>query len=398
MGEKPSTPDERYQHPTREEIAGLPRWAIVAFAARCARRVLPFFDAAWPRAGESFRSMVFAILDSVEKSAGRASAVEFPANSPYADAGYRFASEHVRGTIFDAANAARAAAIGDRDMLIAMGAAAAADASLAADQYVVHMADLAPSKDYEDTMLRVRADAHAVAPGIHRDFELLCRTARDLGWTDNTPVSSELFDRMSEGSDEGPVRATASTTRVPAAVLESKQREQRTTGAIDTAYGSYHVVIMAILEKFVVSSVFRPKLEQLRTDYDRRWAIDKRQNIFPIVEKAEKAILKACQYAQASLIRDLRRHHEELVTVPGLKCWVDQILSISPRDISLRFADTPADIKELRSIYIGNIQNPQTAAKVIGQANSIDSLTEYTAHDCISDKTLEELISQSAEV
>ena len=27
--------------PTEDEIARLPRWAIVAFAARCARRVLP---------------------------------------------------------------------------------------------------------------------------------------------------------------------------------------------------------------------------------------------------------------------------------------------------------------------------------------------------------------------
>ncbi len=34
--------------PTQEEIANLPRWAIVAFAARCAARVRPLLD----RAGE----------------------------------------------------------------------------------------------------------------------------------------------------------------------------------------------------------------------------------------------------------------------------------------------------------------------------------------------------------
>jgi hypothetical protein len=31
--------------PTEEEIAKLPRWARVAFAARCARRALPLFVA-----------------------------------------------------------------------------------------------------------------------------------------------------------------------------------------------------------------------------------------------------------------------------------------------------------------------------------------------------------------
>src|SRR4051812_9654562 len=34
--------------PTEEEIAKLPRWARVAFAARCARRVLPFAQVGWP--------------------------------------------------------------------------------------------------------------------------------------------------------------------------------------------------------------------------------------------------------------------------------------------------------------------------------------------------------------
>ncbi|MFN0146596.1 MAG: hypothetical protein ACKVT1_08805, partial [Dehalococcoidia bacterium] len=36
--------------PSREELVKLPRWARVAFAARCARRVQPLFLKHWPSA------------------------------------------------------------------------------------------------------------------------------------------------------------------------------------------------------------------------------------------------------------------------------------------------------------------------------------------------------------
>src|SRR4051812_42839932 len=36
--------------PTEQDLAALPLWARVAFAARCARRVLPLYRAAWPDA------------------------------------------------------------------------------------------------------------------------------------------------------------------------------------------------------------------------------------------------------------------------------------------------------------------------------------------------------------
>ncbi|HEX4612920.1 MAG TPA: hypothetical protein VH092_32305 [Urbifossiella sp.] len=36
--------------PTEDDIRRLPRWARVAFAARCARRVAPLFQQFWPKA------------------------------------------------------------------------------------------------------------------------------------------------------------------------------------------------------------------------------------------------------------------------------------------------------------------------------------------------------------
>src|SRR5437868_5117560 len=40
--------------PTEEEIGELPRWAQIAFAARCARRVLPLFVRNWPDAPREY--------------------------------------------------------------------------------------------------------------------------------------------------------------------------------------------------------------------------------------------------------------------------------------------------------------------------------------------------------
>ena len=52
--------------PTKEEIAELPRWTIVALAARCARRVLPLFQ------GEG-RDDVLRAVKGAEQYAGAAS-------------------------------------------------------------------------------------------------------------------------------------------------------------------------------------------------------------------------------------------------------------------------------------------------------------------------------------
>ena len=54
---------------TKEDFEKLPRWAVVAFAARCARRVQPLFKAGWPDApGDSIR----AVEHAVDTAEGRA--------------------------------------------------------------------------------------------------------------------------------------------------------------------------------------------------------------------------------------------------------------------------------------------------------------------------------------
>ena len=58
-----------HQAPTEEALLGLPRWARVAFAARCARRVQPLF-AGWPRASEKNVAGIDGAIATAEKTAG----------------------------------------------------------------------------------------------------------------------------------------------------------------------------------------------------------------------------------------------------------------------------------------------------------------------------------------
>lgn len=57
--------------PTEGDIARLPRWARVAFAARCARRVLPLFGHKWPDLPARYRAPVVRAVELGERSAAR---------------------------------------------------------------------------------------------------------------------------------------------------------------------------------------------------------------------------------------------------------------------------------------------------------------------------------------
>lgn len=165
------------------QIARLPRWAKVAFAARCARRVLPFFDAAWPGAGAEFKYKVDKTLALAEEAAAHASPVQFLDDADYA-------SEDVYRTVLWAANAARAAASKDDGALTNEAIGTSLSASYAAEKYIINSFRI--PKDYEE----VKAEARAVVPGIRRDLQRLSDASSEFGWTDETPVSADVFDRL----------------------------------------------------------------------------------------------------------------------------------------------------------------------------------------------------------
>lgn len=152
--------------PTKEEIAKLPHWAQVAFAARCARRMLPMLAHAWPKVSADHSRAVAKAVSEAEHAASRACA---------ADAGADAAA-------LGAAAAARAAAVVD--------AADAADAAALAA-----LAAVAPRSAPRAARAAARAAAHDAVSrkAIRVDFDLLALAAAQEAWTDGTPVPPEFF-------------------------------------------------------------------------------------------------------------------------------------------------------------------------------------------------------------
>src|SRR4051794_10395189 len=72
--------------PTTQEIDRLPRLARVAFAARCARRVLPKFRQAWPDAPAVYAEAVRAAVELAERTGAGEPVPESAYGSPDDDA------------------------------------------------------------------------------------------------------------------------------------------------------------------------------------------------------------------------------------------------------------------------------------------------------------------------
>ena len=166
--------------PTEEEIATLPRWARVAFAARCARRAQPFFLKAWPKAPHKHLKSIEGAISLAEAAAGVAgadAADAADADAAAADAAY--AAYSAAKTADDAANAASAAAHAAHANAANANAAFAAAAAAA-----------------------FAANANTAAGGdgdaIAQDFKLLLTKAITEKWTDNTPVPPSVFPPIPE--------------------------------------------------------------------------------------------------------------------------------------------------------------------------------------------------------
>lgn len=95
------------QIPTKDEIAALPWWARVAFAARCARRVLPLFQAGWPSAPKKHVHAVTMAVETAERSATDAADA---ADTAYAADAYAAYGAAEASGAYGAAAAANAAA------------------------------------------------------------------------------------------------------------------------------------------------------------------------------------------------------------------------------------------------------------------------------------------------
>lgn len=162
--------------PTRVEMASLPRWARVAFAARCARRVEPILLAAKLEADRSKVTIcgwTWVAEDSAAKGQG------FP--KPVHDHEAEMARVAVDFGPPDAAQAAAAAAAAhDASFSDATGA----DTTAAAVAAATAASNAAPT---DDDKIRIQ---------IRRDFESLKCLAVSEGWTEGTPVPPTVFGEM----------------------------------------------------------------------------------------------------------------------------------------------------------------------------------------------------------
>ncbi len=159
--------------PSKEEIAELPRWGRVAFAARCARRVLPLFDHFWPNAPEEHLKEVVGDVEATEQYARKAVPAIDLNDAVVAALAARMAKFPLAGVVARAAaraiQSAKKGHVDDNAQEVAEAAEAAAEAADAA---------------------RLAA---SIRPIIRRDFDHLFRLADQQHWTDDTPVPPEAF-------------------------------------------------------------------------------------------------------------------------------------------------------------------------------------------------------------
>lgn len=158
--------------PDEQEISELPRWARVAFAAFCARRVQPLFGENWPDAPDKFGRAITRAIEVAEKRTSKVAT----ADSASQRAGAVAIAAHQLGkeVAFNVARAAENAASTYRSALLRnKDAYYAAEAIFAA----------------------VESSKSLLPPRLIRHwFELLVRFAKEEDWNDNTPVSQNIFE------------------------------------------------------------------------------------------------------------------------------------------------------------------------------------------------------------
>jgi hypothetical protein len=168
---------DRTKPPTQADLMALSRWARVAFAARCARRVQPLYAKAWPDAPDRHREALekaIALAESAARSGRAAEDARLAASNAYAATMAAAVPNVIRAGVIraDASNAANAAGFAASTA----GSAANADAANAA---------------YSAAAIAAAADAHIVRE-MWSDFDRLAAEAAKESWTDDSPVDPDF--------------------------------------------------------------------------------------------------------------------------------------------------------------------------------------------------------------
>ncbi len=172
--------------PTQDDIAPLPRYAQVAFAARCARRVLPLYSSVLGGAPSKWIAEVVHAVETAERIAAAGS--QYVPDEEAALAAYESAKSAAQARGGDPAGFAAAAAAAAACCAIRNGCAGA-DTVLA-----VTFADMAASNFAH--VARIAHATESVRTAMQRDLRLLSISTRQKNWGMRTPVPVEFFGAL----------------------------------------------------------------------------------------------------------------------------------------------------------------------------------------------------------
>lgn len=226
--------EEPVREITKEDIEPLPRWARVAFAARCARRVLPLYLQSWPSAPSEY----FRVLQMACRSVANV------AHHP----------SHVNPT-------ALSEILGELERLDAhgyVGAWAARVVTAAVSSGANTLASSLTSRDDQhalgglDVLTTIRGATEAARAGVltgggvimsvmRRDLELLKALAAESQWTDDSGVDADLLGPLwPEGEPEGWPEDEAAKPKPFRFVLDPGDADAETIREVLTALSDLH--------------------------------------------------------------------------------------------------------------------------------------------------------------
>lgn len=175
-------PEDRTNPPTQEDLQGLPPTAIIAFAARCARRVQPLYKHSWPDAPKKHVQALDRAITLVQLSAASPDSTSSSELNAAASAATHAAhAASVASAASHAASAAAHAAHAAADADSAAFAAAAADSAAFAAFAAAHAdsADLIDAMWHDLVLLKAAAErkdwqqanwSHEHGPSVPPEF------------------------------------------------------------------------------------------------------------------------------------------------------------------------------------------------------------------------------------
>ena len=184
--------------PSEKEIAKLPRWAIVAFAARCAGKVEPIvLHAILDQKDQAAISLAIQIAQEYAATGGRTTSNAAEAAKAANEATEAaFAAFNVDNATTDAViraaqaatNSLKAAATEATDAVVGYGTVVVSDA------FAAFVADRTGGHMSASESMQSEA-AKQIGEDISLDFEMLLRKAVSEKWTDDTPVPQTVFEQ-----------------------------------------------------------------------------------------------------------------------------------------------------------------------------------------------------------